>query len=62
MLNEDELAGSLDWREEDKEKVQYKNPKIKDLFPVNYWTEMDTFFQKNEEYNPHFFYKTIVSP
>lgn len=38
MLNEDELAGSLDWREEDKEKVQYKNPKIKDLFPVNYWT------------------------
>lgn len=42
--------------------MQYKNPKIKDLFPVNYQAEMDLFFERNGEYNPHFCYKTIVSP
>ena len=29
---------------------------------MNYLSEKERFFEKKTEYNPHFCYKTIVSP
>lgn len=63
LLNQDaELDGSYDWREEENEKTIFKQPRIKDLFPVNYLAEKDRFFEAKTDYNPHFCYKMIVSP
>jgi hypothetical protein len=53
---------SQEYQEDEKEKVTYKSPKIKDLFPTNYYEQKIMFFDKNKSINPHFVYSTVVAP
>lgn len=62
LMEEDSLDSSVDWREEEDEKTTYKAVKIRELFPANYHSQRQAFFASQENTNPHFCYKTIVSP
>ena len=49
-----------EFKREGKYAAHYSKIKLRDLFPVNFLSEREKFFELNGEYCPYFLYKNIV--
>ena len=47
-------------REKENDAAHYSKIKLRDLFPVNFLSEREKFFELNGEYCPYFLYNNIV--